>query len=642
MISLLLILWIQFYILIPSIFTQFDNDWRLRVIASTAFSGCCLVLVTEGLSLLQLLKHNVLVFTWFGIIFIVAGVILIRRKKTKGIRLDLRKINRLTWFEISILCVICILALIMGVIAYVAAPNNADSMLYHLTRVAHWQQDHSVVFFPANNLKQLVFSPFAEYVLLHFHLLTGADQFDNLLQWWAMLLSLVGASYLAKRLGAPRSVQIFSALFVITLPMGVFQSATTQNDYVLSAWVVSLACFGFAYFENQNIYPALIFGILLSLAVFTKATAYIFCPVIVLGLVYVVRKKIFFKRIAHMVFVLFLVICLNLPFWLRNYGLSGKPLGPTELSNLHVNEKFSLFGTTLNLFRNIGSNIMLPEAWATKLTDDLNTSFRALKVDISDPRYTFLNYKYSLPGYTYQFTRVYPLPITFKGPYITEDTIGNPLHLFLFCLALISLLANRKRITNKNWPFYVICWFAMLVLFSGYLRWQLYGNRLLLPWFILAAPFTSVGIYYLFSFGIHALRTRQDDKNPFRLLLNKIFSPTLMLFLVASILVVCAAPLFYSNPTKPIWQDWNIFNLPRREVMLLNSDLLESYINTTDYLIKKDCHSIGLVGDGNEWEYPLWSLFRDKWGDSFRMENVLVKTFPRKSRSPISIRVPCW
>jgi hypothetical protein len=626
-ILLLLIPWILFFFIIPYGFRAWAGDWRLRLIASAALTGGCLILITEGLSAFNLLRHNILLVTWAGISFLLGMGLLILRKRTKGVPSVPVRAVRLTWLELTLLVLICLLALVTGVIAYVAAPNNADAMLYHLVRVAHWQQEGSVAFFPAHNLKQLVFSPFAEYVLLHFHILTGADRFDNLLQWWAMLLAAAGVSYLAKKLGARRPVQIFAALFALTLPMGIFQSSTAQNDHVLSAWVVALVCFGFAYYEEPHFRHALIFGLLLGLAVFTKATAYLFCPVIVLWLAWAARKKLFFRKLPHILLVVLLVFCLNLPFWLRNYALSGNPLGPADLTRLHSNEKISLYGTALNLFRNAGANILLPHGWAVKLTGNLNAAFQALHLDLNDPRYTFLDHRFAIPDLSFD--------------YINEDSVGSPLHLLLIVVVLACFPVYRKRTAQREWLFYISAWLVMLVLFSSYIRWQLYGNRLLLPWFVLAAPFTSQGISLLFS--SNRPEPAQEHKRTFAAILRWVHTPTGMLFLAAGVLSLSTLPLFYFNPTKPLWQDWNIFNLPRREVMLHNRNLLPDYVAATDAVIAQDCRSIGLVTDGSQWEYPIWSLLRDAWGDSFRMENVLVENIsgkiPLQSFSPCALLV---
>ena len=48
-----------------------------------------------------------------------------------------------------------------------SAPNNYDSMTYHLPRVYRWLQNRSVEFFPANFTPQLHNPPWAGYAVLN-------------------------------------------------------------------------------------------------------------------------------------------------------------------------------------------------------------------------------------------------------------------------------------------------------------------------------------------------------------------------------------------------------------------------------------------------------------------------------------------
>ncbi len=52
--------------------------------------------------------------------------------------------------------------------------------------------------------------------------------------------SLVGVSWIAASIGATRRGQIFAALFAVSVPMGVLQASSTQNDYVVAFWAVCL------------------------------------------------------------------------------------------------------------------------------------------------------------------------------------------------------------------------------------------------------------------------------------------------------------------------------------------------------------------------------------------------------------------
>ena len=62
-----------------------------------------------------------------------------------------------------------------GLIAFVAPPNNYDSMTYHLGRVVHWIQNHSVQHYPTNIDRQLFMPPWAEFAITHFYLLSTDD-----------------------------------------------------------------------------------------------------------------------------------------------------------------------------------------------------------------------------------------------------------------------------------------------------------------------------------------------------------------------------------------------------------------------------------------------------------------------------------
>ncbi len=85
------------------------------------------------------------------------------------------------------LWMIAIALLVTFVVALVAAPNNYDSMTYHMTRVAYWMQHHTVAHFPTHNTRQIFMSPWVEYVILHLQVLSfGSDRLVNLVQWGSL------------------------------------------------------------------------------------------------------------------------------------------------------------------------------------------------------------------------------------------------------------------------------------------------------------------------------------------------------------------------------------------------------------------------------------------------------------------------
>jgi hypothetical protein len=131
------------------------------------------------------------------------------------------------------------IAVVNTTIALIATPNNWDSLTYHLPRIEQWIQQRSLTDFPTVEIRQIVSNPLAEMLILHFRLLAGSDQLDNLVQALAFVGSIATSALVARRLGAPRNGQILAALYIATLPMAILQSSSTQNDLVVSFFLLA-------------------------------------------------------------------------------------------------------------------------------------------------------------------------------------------------------------------------------------------------------------------------------------------------------------------------------------------------------------------------------------------------------------------
>lgn len=119
------------------------------------------------------------------------------------------------------------------------APNNYDSMTYHMARVAHWVQAQSVNFFDTSNSRENDTGPGAEYLVLVLQLLTGTDRLANAVQTTSFVIVLISINVIARYLRAPRSLRVPLVLLFATVPSFVLQATATQND--LCAAVAALA-----------------------------------------------------------------------------------------------------------------------------------------------------------------------------------------------------------------------------------------------------------------------------------------------------------------------------------------------------------------------------------------------------------------
>ena len=90
---------------------------------------------------------------------------------------------------------------VLVAIAWLYLPNNADSLVYHLARVAHWIQNSSVDHYATHTTAQLELAPLHEFNMLHLHLLADTDRLDGFVQLAAFVVAIVGVSELTRLLG---------------------------------------------------------------------------------------------------------------------------------------------------------------------------------------------------------------------------------------------------------------------------------------------------------------------------------------------------------------------------------------------------------------------------------------------------------
>jgi 4-amino-4-deoxy-L-arabinose transferase-like glycosyltransferase len=563
---------VAIFLIIRKKYPQFDS--RLVFLLAAAFWGVLLVFITELSSLFHVFNYPVLSITW-ALLTIVLGVwafVPWKRIVLAPIRLEL-----LQWLQIA--CIAAVAALTLA-IAIIAAPNNWDSMVYHLSRVAHWVQNGSVAHYPTPVTRQLIFPVFAEYQIAHLQILSGGDHLAQLPQWLSMLSCAAIVSLICKRLGGGTSAQIFSVFFTTTLPMGILQSTTSQNDYVVAFWLAGLSAL---ILENDRHTDRIIpvgIGLCLGLAVLTKTSAYFFgLPVMLYyGVRGLLRQKARFIPIAAVVLVI--ALALNLPHYARNFSLYGNPLGPREETSRHQNAQISLQGVSSNAIRSLGMYAGTVDPLNSVLNTAVGGLHAAMGMDTDDPHFT-------LEGYEFLIER----------PSFHEDTMGSSWHLALALIAWVILLFQRKKLPNLMFIPLGLCVLAGFLIFCAMVRWMPWNVRLHLPLLVLSASWTG-------------LLTQVSKK--------------WVQWAVTIVFAALTLPVFYFNPNKPLIADYTIFNLPRREVMIMRKNLVVPYIESVNYLTEQDCYQTGLYLPDQEWEYPFWSLYADT-GKDFRLEHVNVQ-----------------
>jgi 4-amino-4-deoxy-L-arabinose transferase-like glycosyltransferase len=581
--------------------------WRGAFLSAAVIWGIFLIAITECLSPFSLLTFKGVVISW---ILVAAVSVSIYFKISYRPFPAGQGVSGLSSFDkLSIIFILFVIATV-GLIAVLAPPNTWDSMTYHMSRVFHWVQNQSVGHYPTHIEKQLHYSPGAEFIITHFQVLSGSDRFANLVQWFSMVGSIIGVSLVAERLGADKRGQIFAAVICATIPMGILQGSSTQNDYVASFWTVSFAYYALLAIQREmSQRVSIVAGGALGLALLSKGTAYFFCIPLLVWMTLRgfknYRKKILFSVLT----ILLVSIGLNLGYFWRNNDLYG---------NIYVAINYANHNMTAPLFiSNVLRNIVLHFSTPLAIVNDTayaltQYAHQFLGVALNDERITLLD----------DFNR----PIEFYIPFaLHEDSAANFVHsiLIIACVMMVPILHFRKKTECRmGYMTVLICGFLMLCF---YVPWMPWNHRYHLPFFVLFSPLIAV--------SISDIRQRAN---------NNLIIP------VTAILILYALPWLALNSSKRLIGEGNIFEVTRRQMYYTNNPKIkDSYSGAIEFIISKEFRDIGLVIGGDTWEYPMIQQLAEKSKTPMTIRHVNVQgasskkytVFPFDDFSPDAILV---
>ncbi|TAF58164.1 MAG: 4-amino-4-deoxy-L-arabinose transferase [Oscillatoriales cyanobacterium] len=566
------------------IFEKIDNCWRSAILSAAIVWGVIVALSTEIFSLFRLLT-----FEWVLALWLLANILgLMVYLKFKPVKPIFEKSQEEKFSSVlaGLLGGVLFIFAAVGLIALVSPPNNWDSMTYHMSRVAHWMQNRSVEHYPTSYVPQLYHPPGAEFAIMHFQILSGGDRYANLVQWLSMVGSAIAVSLIAKQLGANGAA---------TLPMGILQGSSTQNDYAVCFWVVCFVSCGLAGLEagitGINTFKI---GASLGLALLTKTTAYIFCLPFIIWFFVGGIKSFRGKMLQPILLIAAVTFVLNVGHFWRNYDLFGYAIGaPESFTKEYKIEAITLPTFLSNVIRNLGMQAGTRISRINgAIVGVINVLHRILGVATNDARITWP------PGQVFAIAT----------PSFNENTATNPIHFWLIFAA--SAIIFKTRILRKTQIVvtYLIAVISTFLLLCFLLKLQ--------PWH-----------------GRHHLSVSQlsNHKNA-----N---------YLVA-ILILMSLPWVFHNNFRPLVGDGNIFNSSRHDLYFTSRPNIEVAYNTAvDFVKAQNCTNIGLsFWAKNAWEYPLWVMFPEPGKPAPRIEHIstidpVVKQ--KLNSEPYKSFIPC-
>ncbi|MCG6551528.1 MAG: hypothetical protein L7F77_04310 [Candidatus Magnetominusculus sp. LBB02] len=548
---------------------------RQSFMAATVVWGLLMAMSTEALSLFKALSFWPITVFWAVAAALSCLYYFVVISKPKPI--ESNPPPALSRFEIMLLAYTAFIFLATFVTATVSAPNNWDSMTYHLSRVMHWTQNASLSYYPTNVERQLFSDPGAEFALLHFIVLSGSDRFAALVQWFSMVGSVVGVSLIAGQLGADRRGQILAAALTASIPMGILQATSTQNDYAAAFWLVCFVYYALILKDSPTPSISAAVGIALGMAILVKSTSYFYVFPFALWCTVVLIKKSPARLPQSVLIIAVFVLTLNAGHFTRNLAAYGHPLAPQVWSDKGTIKGLSIVGLLSNTIKHIGLHMGTPsEGINNAVRDALIGLHKLLHINIRGT---------DAPSSSFN---AFVIPFTFH-----EDDAGNLVHMLVICTAL--LLIRRQ---SDTMIVYAASLALAFMLMNQFLKWSPWNSRYHVALFVLSMPFA-------------ALCSQKNQK-----LTN-----------AAIIIVLCTSlPWVFLNERRPLLGKSSIFVTSRTSQYFMSRKELEApYTGAADIINARGCTDVGLLLAGEDsWEYPFWIVL-NRANAKVRIEHVGVR-----------------
>ena len=444
-----------------------------------------IVLLMAGSELIAALGHYEQ--TWmFGLIVVVFGAPLVVNARATGTPAitgefrsalgTLRSSGPLGWASAGVILIVVVITAIVGI---ATAPNNMDSLNYHLPRVMQWLQSGDFSHFASPYPSQLYTPAGSEAVNGILLEIFRTDHAMFLTQWIGLILLVASVITTCRNLGISISNSLLAGAFAASAPLIVGEAATTQNDLISGAFVVAaLACIT----TNRSISPdrergwmlaMLASPVLLGASIAVKPTCIVFViPVAVWQFAVLIKSG---RRVLALVALIALTsaLALNAGWMIRNQNTFDSARGPDAGITITSNYATALL---LNSVKNLGHNLAVPAPASvnTKIASALGKVAATVSgTDLNDRRFS-----YTVP-YSVDSER-------------NEDRAANLIQaiaILLAAIACIGIPAARRR----SWPLVASLVFGYL-LFAALFSYQEWAGRLLLTSLAFGAILVAVAL----------------------------------------------------------------------------------------------------------------------------------------------------
>lgn len=456
---------------------------------------------------------------------------------------------------------ICVCSLVAA-IAY--PPNMWDVHSYHLPRVMHWLQNHTLAPFPTNIPRQTGMPPFNALVAMQSLGMGGGDHFVNLGQWLAFIGMIAAVAQITSQLGGGRKAQILAALFIATLPNAFIHASNTESSNIVSFWTLAAVSIFLDWQKNLDGKLLTKFGLCIGLAVLSKGSAYVVALPFVIMVAFNCLKKP--RKLLRQGFCAALIILsINAPHYCRSIEAYGSPFGGAEKNILY-------HPTPATFVVNGAYNFLLHVPWLliSPLRETWQSGAKILGAEENDKE-------------------IFPwggLDQAVSKLDFGDSSTPNFLQAVVLLGMLVAIVLRKFRP-----PFSYACEVAAsFAMFCLLLSWHPWAARIHTVLFSLAAPLAGI---YMESWKSRALQN------------------CLILFFLLWTFMAFQGGLrrvgVFDNNQK------NFLYSPRADLYFnAYKRVARPYIDMVNFLAAQNPQSIGLELYDDAFEYPFWALLSEK------------------------------
>jgi hypothetical protein len=438
--------------------------WFIAVAAGYVAYMVAGLSAAEVLGAFDAVDQGALAIWWiaYGIVTIATACFLLRKTRPPGLR-ALR--NALSPMVVIAIGSIGLLAGFLFWLGASTAPDNPDAADYHLTRAAIWATNHNVGNFPTNRLLLLQFGRLSEYFLTQVLSLDGTDRLVFLPQWIAYVVVVLLVAGLARELGGGRRGALWGALLAGTLPLGIMEATTPQNDLFVASIVLAAFYLLAVLYRERRFHPSLLVvaGAAAGLAILTKADALV--PLFAVGavLVFMVwwRGWPFRQWAVWGLSGLVLLVTLTFPSTLRNLETFENPFG--SVGEALIINRPDPVGIASNMVKGLLLNLDSIDAG---VNERINRIERAVGQPLG----------WDQPTLTTSLYTTWPTAV---APPSTEDDTGNFVAYLALVIAGLGLLwpQIRRRALGRGFGATTLASVIGLLLTAALLKWSPFASR---------------------------------------------------------------------------------------------------------------------------------------------------------------------